>query len=140
MGDVGAEEGYDTWEPCLGKSHCGPWAFDKNDPTMSVVKGTVGVIEHLPLGETGGKAPLAEACDSVRVEASAAIADCVPPHVVETHGDGPFEEGALGVWPTGLELYGRFDLDTFGLLKERRPGIEWDSTPEGRKGVVLVAP
>jgi len=134
LGDGGSEQCHDAGDSCLGKSHCGPGAFDKDDSAMSLGKSTVGVIKQLALWETGGKAPLAPAGDRVRIEASAAVADWPPLQVVETHGDGSLEEGACGIGQSGLESCGRFHLDVLVVLEEGRQVIEWDATPEGPKG------
>ena len=97
MADGGAEERHDAADSSLGKSHCGPGAFDNNDSPVPFGKSTVGVIKRLALWETGGEAPLAVARDSVVIEASAAVADRVPLHVAQTHGDGLFKESAFRI-------------------------------------------
>ena len=134
LGDGGSEQCHDAGDSCLGKSHCGPGAFDNHDPAASFGKSTVSVIKQLALWETGWEAPLAPVGDGVRFEAPAAVAERTPLEVVETDGNSSPEESASGIRFSGLEACGGFHLDALVVLEEGHPGIERDAAPEWPKG------
>ena len=130
VGQGGSEQG-DGWRGgCLFESHDGPWTLDEDEAAAGAGRGSVGVVEHVGLGEFLGEAPLSEAVDVVGVESAAAISEGFSLQVVQADGDGGAQEGAAR-GAAGLESGGGGGRDALVVLKEGDVWVERDGATEG---------
>jgi len=123
--DLGPEKRDHTGKACLREAYGSPGALDDNHSLVAERLGTVGIVEHMSLGEVLWKAPLAKASDPIGKEDAGAVAEGTALDVVQPHGHGVSEKG--GAWGGArLEVEGATGRDLLDVLEEAVLRVEGD--------------
>jgi hypothetical protein len=123
--ELGSKKRDHTGNACLRESYGSPGALDDNHSLVAERLGTVGIVEHMSLGEVLWKAPLAEASDLIGKEEAGAVAEGTALKVVQAHGHGVFEKGGASC-DACLEVEGGVGRDLLDVLEEAVLWIEGD--------------